>query len=57
MMCDFCGVRAKVYGGDVYSDRTCNFDICRICHEKVPQKHHLTPLNNIIPEDKRIKKE
>jgi protein-arginine kinase activator protein McsA len=51
MICDFCGVKAKIYGKQVFSDRGCNFDICHKCCEKVPEKHHLVPLQNDIPKE------
>jgi hypothetical protein len=56
LICDFCGLIARISGKFAYSDRECNFDICMKCHQKVPEKHNLLPLENEIPENLDISK-
>lgn len=56
-ICDFCGIMALLEGRYSYSDRNCNFDICSGCYKNLPEKHSLIPLENIIPEKLRLKRE
>jgi hypothetical protein len=38
IICDMCGVSARVGDSSIYSDKTCNFDVCEICYESLPNK-------------------
>lgn len=40
--CDICGITIRKLGEKrVFSDRTCNFDVCLGCHNKLPNEHPL----------------
>lgn len=51
LTCDFCGIVALVFDKVSFGDRTCNFDICLPCHNKLPEDNHMLPLANVVRPD------
>ena len=43
LFCDYCGNLAKNRSPTIYKDSNCNFDICWVCYEKLPETHELVP--------------
>jgi hypothetical protein len=40
-ICDMCGMSAGLVGLGVYSDKACNFDVCEMCYEHLPNKNNI----------------
>ena len=42
--CDFCDVPAGLLGRKVHGFCPCDFDLCDLCYEKLPEKNEKIPL-------------
>ena len=43
-ICDLCDAPAGLLGKGVHGFCACEFDICDICYQKLPEEHALVPL-------------
>lgn len=43
MFCDMCNTAACKLGGGIWYDQECDFGVCNVCYEKLPENHELVP--------------
>ena len=47
-ICDVCGISTAVSNGGVYDDNLCNFGICELCYNQLPEKYDQSKPRSIV---------
>ena len=46
LYCDFCDAPAFVISKNAYGFCKCNFDLCEVCYDKLPETNSLIPMKS-----------